>query len=122
MKKYLLLTAAALLALPALNSCSSKPTGDPEKDAEAFQGLLEKKYDLNLKATEKTADVAEYYAENNDYDDYKDLQEEFLDMAKDVMEEYEDQEEDLVEAINKAEKKIYKNNDSDDDDDDDDDE
>ena len=107
MKKYLLLTAVALLALPALNSCN-KPSGDPEKDAEAFQGLIEKGQELTLEAQQKVADLAEYYAENEDYDAYKDLQKEFQDMVKDLQDQYEDQMKDLTKAISKVEKKINK--------------
>jgi predicted nucleic acid-binding Zn-ribbon protein len=116
MKKYLLIVAAALLALPALNSCN-KPSGDPEKDAEAFQGLIEDQLEIELEAQQKIADLAEYYAENEDYDAYKDLQDEFFEMSKDLQEQYEDQIKDLNKAISKVEKKINKkknkNNDED---------
>lgn len=107
MKKYLLIVAAALLALPALNSCN-KPSGDPEKDAEAFQGLIEDQLEIELEAQQKIADLAEFYAENEDYDAYKDLQEEFFEMSKDLQEQYEDQIKDLNKAISKVEKKINK--------------
>ena len=107
MKKYLLIVAAALLALPALNSCN-KPSGDPEKDAEAFQGLIEDQLEIELEAQQKIADLAEYYAENEDYDAYKDLQDEFMEMSKDLQEQYEDQIKDLNKAISKVEKKINK--------------
>lgn len=107
MKKYLLIVAATLLALPALNSCN-KPSGDPEKDAEAFQGLIEDQLEIELEAQQKIADLAEYYAENEDYDAYKDLQDEFMEMSKDLQEQYEDQIKDLNKAISKVEKKINK--------------
>lgn len=107
MKKYLLLTAVALLALPVLNSCN-KPTGDPTADAEAFQGIFEDQQEIELEAQQKIADIAEYYAENGDNDAYKELQEEFIDMSKDLQEQYEDQIEDLNKAISKVEKKINK--------------
>lgn len=121
MKKYLLITLAALLALPALYSCN-KPTGDPEKDAEAFQGFFEDQLKLKLETQQKVADLAEYYAENEDYDAYKELQEEVFDIFKDLQEKYEDQHEELDEAIAKAEKKINKKNNKDDDSQDDDEE
>ena len=107
MKKYLLIVAATLLALPALNSCN-KPSGDPVKDAEAFQGLIEDQLEIELEAQQKIADLAEYYAENEDYDAYKDLQDEFFEMSKDLQEQYEDQIKDLNKAISKVEKKINK--------------
>jgi len=119
MKKYLLITLAALLALPALYSCN-KPTGDPEKDAEAFQGFFEDQLKLKLEKQQKVADLAEYYAENEDYDAYKELQEEVLEIGKDLKEEYEDQVEELSKALEKAKKKINKKNKGDDSQDDDD--
>ncbi|MBR5117841.1 MAG: hypothetical protein IK100_04250 [Muribaculaceae bacterium] len=121
MKKYLLIFAAALLALPAFNSCDKKPTGDPTEDAEAFQSLLEKQQDITLEAQQKMADLAEYYAENEDYDAYEDLQKEFFKMAEDLQEQYEDQINDLRKKIEKVEKKLdkKKNKDSDDEEEDD---
>ncbi|MBO4722914.1 MAG: hypothetical protein J5629_08270 [Muribaculaceae bacterium] len=118
MKKYLLLLAAALLALPAFNSCDKKPTGNPTEDAEAFQGLLEKEQDITLKAQQKFADLAEYYAENEDYETYEDLQKEFLDMTKDLQEQYEDQLKDLTKQFEKAEKKLNKKKNKDNDEED----
>ena len=95
MKKYLLIVAVALLALPALNSCN-KPSGDPVKDAEAFQGLIEDQLEIELEAQQKIADLAEYYAENEDYDAYKDLQDEFMEMSKDLQEQYDELLEELA--------------------------
>lgn len=107
MKQYLQIAAALLLALPVLTSCN-KPSGDPEKDAEAFQGLIEDQFEIELEAQQKYADLLEYYAENEDYDAYKDLQDEFMEMSKDLQEQYEDQIKDLNKAISKVEKKINK--------------
>ncbi len=119
MKKFLLLLAAALLVIPAFNSCDKKPTGNPTDDAEAFQTLLEKQQEITLEAQQKMADIAEYYAENEDYDTYKDLQKEFFKMAEDLQEQYEDQMKDLRKKIEKAEKKLDKKKNKDNDDDED---
>lgn len=118
MKKYLLIVAAAILALPALNSCN-KPSGDPTEDAEKFQNLLEKDQEIELEAQLKLADIAEYYAENEDYDTYEDLQKEFLEMTKELQDQYEDQIEKLNKKIAKVEKKLNKNKDNDDENDED---
>lgn len=114
MKQYLLIAAAVLLVLPVLTSCN-KPSGDPEKDAEAFQGLFEEQQKIELEAQQKIADLAEYYAENKDYDAYQELQDEFLDITKDLQDKYEDQVKDLEKSIAKLEKKINKKNKNNDD-------
>ena len=114
MKQYLLIAATLLLALPVLTSCN-KPSGDPEKDAEAFQGLFEEQQKIELEAQQKIADLAEYYAENKDYDAYQELQDEFLDITKDLQDKYEDQVKDLEKSIAKLEKKINKKNKNNDD-------
>ncbi|MBR5171298.1 MAG: hypothetical protein IKW85_12140 [Muribaculaceae bacterium] len=119
MKKYLLLTAAALLALPALNSCG-KPSGDAEDDANTFQSLYEKENELTLETLEKTVEIAEYYAENEDLDAWNDLDEEFKDLISDIYEDkYEDKIDDLQDKIKDAVDDMKdKKKDKDDDDDD----
>ena len=108
MKKFLLVASCALLVLPFITSCNSSPTGDPKADAEAFQKVIEQQLDIELEARQKVVDLAEYYAENEEYDAYEDLQNEFLEMTSDLQEKYEDQLKDLEKALQKAEKKIYK--------------
>lgn len=72
MKKYLLIIAAAFLAIPTLISCSGA-SGDPEKDAEAFKDLFEEQCELDLKTKKKLADELDHYSKNEnltDWDEY----------------------------------------------------
>ena len=87
MKKYLLFISV-IFALPALYSCGG-PTGDPKKDAEAFEEITKKLCEFDLKFKTREADYIEYYAEHADYknlelyDDLKgDLDKEFEDYRK----------------------------------------
>ena len=101
-----------------LNSCG-KPSGDPQQDAEAFEGLIMDQLEINLEGQQKTADLAEYYLENENAKAYKKLQKEAMEMAEDLYKDYEDQIEDLSKHLEKVEKKIYKKKNKSDDDEED---
>ena len=70
MKKYLLIAMAAMIAWPLFNSCNN-PSGDPEKDAKNKLALIEKKQKLEIEILQKQLEVAQFYAEKNDYDGYR---------------------------------------------------
>ncbi|MBR5171309.1 MAG: hypothetical protein IKW85_12195 [Muribaculaceae bacterium] len=97
------------------SSEQEEATLDPEQDAEAFQELLEKRYELMIQVYQTGADYIEYYAENEDMDAWQDLKDEIEDLNDD----YYNQQKDLKEDLEKVEKKLIKNRDTDDDEDDD---
>ena len=98
MKKNFLL-AIAFLATSALSSCS-RPNGDPKHDAEAFQDLLKKKYELELKDREITTQYMEYYIANEDLDAWNDYEQEVTKLE----EEYNEQKQDIKDKIKDLEK------------------
>ena len=69
MKKILSLIAAAL-ASTALLSCS-RPTGEPEKDAESFKDIIQKMNELSLELEKKKVDYNEYYIDHYDIKIYE---------------------------------------------------
>ncbi|MBR5171299.1 MAG: hypothetical protein IKW85_12145 [Muribaculaceae bacterium] len=116
MKKYLIIAIAAFIALPLLNSCG--PKGDPKSDAETIADLYEKAQDLRIDILEKELEMAEYYAENNDYKGYKKFLEKQSKLRekvdKDFKKEHKDEFKDLEKRLEKAEKKIRKKDKDDD--------
>ena len=109
MKKYLLISVASLVALPALNSCG--PTGDPDKDAEAFDELLEKYCELDLEIKKKDVDYLEYYAKKKDYKTYLEYDSLRTSLSNDYK-DYQQQIEDLNYKIRMIENELNVNDNS----------
>ena len=104
MKKYLLLISA-ILTLPALPSCGGI-NGDPKHDAEAFEGLLEKRCELDLEHLEKETEYKEYYIEKEGVESWEDFQKEYQTLE----DKYKDEKEYLLEKIKEKEEEMEKNN------------
>jgi len=111
MKKYLLISSAALLAITVLNSCG--PSGDPKKDAEAFRKDMEKAQELEIEELTKEAEIAEYYAEQGDYKGYKKYKEKKRKLSEKINKAFEkDNKQEIKQLkrrIEKSERKIRKN-------------
>ena len=88
MKKYFLISVATLVTLPALMACGG-PTGDPEKDAEAFEAIFEKQCELEFEVKEKRADYLKLYSRERSYKTYL----EFDSLVINVANEYKDYQE-----------------------------
>ena len=88
MKKYLLIAFVGFLAIPLLNSCD-KPTGDPEKDAQAFAGELEKQQELMFDIQKKTVEYAEFYAEKGDSKNFEKFKNKYELLQSKVIERFE---------------------------------
>lgn len=118
MKKYFLIAVAALFALPMLNSCGG-PSGDAKGDAEIIGDYYEKERKLTVEILEKKLEMAEYYADQNDYKGYKKFLEKIDKLSskvdKDFEKEHKDEIKDLKKRMEKAEKKLRKKKDKDDD-------
>ncbi|MBR5171305.1 MAG: hypothetical protein IKW85_12175 [Muribaculaceae bacterium] len=107
MKKYLFL-ASALLSLPALTSCGG-PNGDPIHDAEMFEDLYERYWELDLREEEIDQQHMDYYAENEDKKAWLEYCEESDKLKKEIIEDkYQDKIEDLEEKIEDVEKEMKK--------------
>lgn len=107
MKKYFLIAAVALIAMPLFTSCN-KPTGDPEKDAEKMKGLIEKQQELSIDVLEKQIKVAEYYAEKGDYKGYKKFKKKFDRYVNKVFDNYKNKHIDEFDDLDKRKEKAFK--------------
>ena len=117
MRKHSFL-AYAVLSLAALTSCGG-PNGDPTHDAEAFEDLLEKFMELDLKEQMTDQEHMDYYAENEDLDTWKDYKKEYEKFEKEIMKDkYQDKIDDLNEKIQEAEEEMRENATDEDDEDD----
>ena len=113
MKKFLLVAAGALIALFMITSCSSGPSGNPQKDAEDFKDLYKDIENIKLKIEEKKLEVHEFYADQKDSTEYnkfvREVTEVELDMPGDFKKENKEKYDKIEEAQKVAAEKLAGN-------------